>query len=209
MTDASTHEIQLTLIAAEIKTCTKCPLHENRTHAVSSDGLPNARLMFVGEAPDFHEDQQGLPFAGASGRYLGQLLESIGLSRADVFITNIVHCRPPDNRDPLKPEILACEDYLTRQIAVIQPHVIATLGRFSLAHFIPNGKISKNHGHEIRQDGRVYFPLYHPVTVLENPNLKEVMQADFKKLKSLLDELAKNPPDDALPPPKPKQLSLF
>lgn len=209
MTDQSAQDTQLTLIANEIKTCTKCPLHEGRTHAVPGEGPSNAQLMFVGEAPGFHEDQQARPFVGASGRYLEQLLERIGLTRDDVFITNIVRCRPPDNRDPLQPEISACEDYLTRQITLIRPHVIATLGRFSMAHFIPKGKISKIHGHEVREAGRIYFPLFHPAAVLRNPNLKEVMEADFKKLKSLLDELAKNPPDDTPPPPKPKQLSLF
>ena len=202
-------ETQLTVLANEIKVCTKCPLHEGRTHAVAGEGPANARLMFVGEAPGFHEDQQARPFVGASGRYLQQLLEGIGFAREEVFITNIVRCRPPENRDPLKPEIVACEDYLARQIKIIQPHIIATLGRFSMAYFIPKGKISKIHGQEVRQDGRVYFPLFHPAAVLRNPSLREVMDADFKKLKSLLNELAKNPPDDTPPPPKPKQLSLF
>ncbi len=202
-------QAKLTEIANEIKMCTKCPLHKGRIHAVAGEGPSNARLVFAGEAPGFHEDQQARPFVGASGRYLEQLLEGIGLTREDVFITNIVRCRPPDNRDPLNPEIEACESYLSRQMSIIQPHVIATLGRFSMAHFIPKGKISKIHGQEVRQDGRIYFPLFHPAAVLRNPNLKEVMVNDFKKLKSLLDELAKNPPDNTPPPPKPKQLSLF
>lgn len=202
-------QAKLTEIATEIKSCVKCPLHEDRVQAVPGEGPVNARLVFVGEAPGFHEDQQGLPFVGASGRYLEQLLESISLTREDVFITNIVRCRPPDNRDPLKPEIEACENYFSHQMNIIKPHVIATLGRFSMAHFIPKGKISKIHGQEVRQDGRVYFPLFHPAAVLRNPDLKVVMANDFKNLKSLLDELAKNPPDNTPPPPKPKQLSLF
>jgi DNA polymerase len=199
----------LETIAQEIRACKSCPLHSGRTHAVPGEGPFSAQLMFVGEAPGFHEDQQARPFVGASGRYLEELLRTIGLTREDVFITNIVRCRPPENRDPLQSEIQACQGYLDRQIAVLQPLVIATLGRFSMAYFIPQGKISKIHGQPVRDGQRVYFPLFHPAAVLRTPSLREVMAADFKMLKSLLDDLAKNPPSDDSPSSPPKQLPLF
>lgn len=199
----------LSAINNEIRTCTKCSLHETRTNAVPGDGPADAQLMFVGEAPGFHEDQQGLPFVGASGKYLTDLLMGIDLRREEVYITNIVRCRPPGNRDPFMSEIETCEPYLERQITVIKPHVIATLGRFSMNYFLPKAKISNIHGQAVREQGRVYFPLFHPAAALRNPGLQDVMRADFAKLKALLEELAAHPPDDTQPPPAPKQLSLF
>lgn len=203
-------------IASEVRVCPKCPLSKSRTKAVPGDGPVNAEIMFVGEAPGFHEDQQGLPFVGASGKYLEQLLELIGLTRKDVFITNIVRCRPPQNRDPERLEIETCEPYLDRQIALIQPRIIATLGRYSMAKFFPDGKISKIHGVPKKEEGRIYYPLFHPAAVLRNPALREPMEEDFKRMKKLLEELRAAEPakdDDAPPPPpppeKPQQLSLF
>ncbi len=203
-------------IAAEIRVCEKCQLHKGRTKAVPGDGRFNTEILFVGEGPGFHEDQQGLPFVGASGKYLEQLLEMIGLTRKDVFITNIVRCRPPQNRDPERVEIEACEPYLDRQIALIQPKIIATLGRYSMAKFFPDGKISKIHGIAKKEEGRVYYPLFHPAAVLRNPTLREPMEEDFKRMKKLLEELRAAEPDkddDTPPPPpppeKPQQLSLF
>ncbi len=203
-------------IASEVRVCPKCPLSKSRTKAVPGDGPVNAEIMFVGEAPGFHEDQQGLPFVGASGKYLEQLLELIGLTRKDVFITNIVRCRPPQNRDPERLEIETCEPYLDQQIALIQPRIIATLGRYSMAKFFPDGKISKIHGVAKKEDGRIYYPLFHPAAVLRNPALREPMEEDFKRMKKLLEELRAAEPakdDDAPPPPpppeKPQQLSLF
>lgn len=203
-------------IAAEIRACEKCQLHKGRTKAVPGDGRVNAEILFVGEGPGFHEDQQGLPFVGASGKYLEQLLELIGLTRKDVFITNIVRCRPPQNRDPERIEIEACEPYLDRQIAIIRPKIIATLGRYSMAKFFPDGKISKIHGVPKKEEGRIYYPLFHPAAVLRNPALREPMEEDFKRMKKLLEELKASEPDnddDAPPPPpppeKPQQLSLF
>lgn len=203
-------------IASEVRVCPKCPLSKSRTKAVPGDGPVNAEIMFVGEAPGFHEDQQGLPFVGASGKYLEQLLELIGLTRKDVFITNIVRCRPPQNRDPERLEIETCEPYLDQQIALIQPRIIATLGRYSMAKFFPDGKISKIHGVAKKEDGRLYYPLFHPAAVLRNPALREPMEEDFKRMKKLLEELRADYPakdDDAPPPPpppeKPQQLSLF
>lgn len=204
-------------IAAEVRACPKCPLAKSRTKAVPGDGPFTAEIMFVGEAPGFHEDQQGLPFVGASGKYLEQLLGMIGLTRQEVFITNIVRCRPPQNRDPERLEIETCEPYLDQQIAIIQPKIIATLGRFSMAKFFPDGKISKIHGQPKKEEGRLYYPLFHPAAVLRNPSLREAMEEDFKRMKKLLEELRASEPakedDDAPPPPpppeKPQQLSMF
>ena len=165
-------QVALAKIATVIAACTACNLHRGRTQTVPGDGNAQAEIMFVGEAPGFHEDKQGLPFVGASGRYLEKLLEMIGLHRNDVFITNVVRCRPPQNRDPLRPELEACNDYLDQQIAVIQPKVIATLGRYSMARFFPSGKISKIHGQPKFADGRIYYPLFHPAAVLRNPSLR-------------------------------------
>jgi len=172
----------------------------------------DADIMFIGEGPGYHEDQQGLPFVGASGKYLEQLLAMIGLSRQDVFITNVVKCRPPGNRDPLPSEIETCtSNYLNRQIAVIQPKVIATLGRYSMGLFFPpTAKITKVHGQPLRKDGRVYYPLFHPAAVLRNPDLQSAMEEDFKRMMALVKEVERQPhdQDDEAPPP-PQQLSLF
>ncbi|MCI0712033.1 MAG: uracil-DNA glycosylase [Chloroflexi bacterium] len=205
----TTQQSLLEEINAEIRVCTKCSLHESRTNAVPGSGPVNADIMFVGEAPGFHEDQHAEPFVGASGKYLTDLLAGIGLKRSDVYITNIVRCRPPGNRDPFLSEIEACEPYLERQIQVIKPRIIATLGRFSMAYFLPKAQISKVHGQPVREGGRVFFPLFHPAAALRDPGLRDVMAADFQKMKALIEELEQNPPDDSPPPPKPKQLSLF
>ncbi|MBN1562320.1 MAG: uracil-DNA glycosylase [Anaerolineae bacterium] len=200
-------------IAGEIRVCEKCPLHSGRTKAVPGAGRADADIMFIGEAPGYHEDQQGLPFVGASGKYLGELLGKINLSRADVFITNVVKCRPPGNRDPLPGEIDTCMPaYLQQQIDIVKPKIIATLGRFSMALFFPkNARISKIHGEPLRQDGRIYYPLFHPAAVLRNPNLRPVMEEDFKRMLALIQEVEEVSDEgrDEQPPPPPKQLSLF
>ncbi|RPI95887.1 MAG: uracil-DNA glycosylase [Chloroflexi bacterium] len=201
----------LEAIAQEIRGCPRCPLSTGRTNAVPGTGRPDADIMFIGEAPGYHEDQQGLPFVGASGQYLTELLAKIGLSRSDVYITNVVKCRPPGNRDPLPAEIDTCVPlYLQRQIAIIQPKIIATLGRFSMALFFDkNARISKIHGQPRRADGRIYYPIFHPAAVLRNPNLRPAMEEDFKRMLTLIKELeaAAQPVDEE--PPKPRQLSLF
>jgi len=206
----------LDAIAAEIGRCTKCVLHRSRTHTVPGDGPVNAEIMFIGEGPGFHEDQQGLPFVGASGKYLEELLAAIGLSRREVFITNVVKCRPPQNRDPLPGEVEICtKTYLERQIALLNPKIIITLGRYSMGLFFPDGKITRIHGQPKRQDGRIYYPLYHPAAVLRNPDLRPVMDADMKRILDLLQEARQaeqKPSDDEPPPPsdeRPVQLSLF
>lgn len=204
----------LEVIASEIKACTLCGLSQGRTQAVPGAGASQADIMFIGEAPGFYEDKQGLPFVGASGRYLDELLHMIGLERADVFITNIVRCRPPRNRDPLRSEIQACTPYLERQIEVIQPKLIATLGRFSMAQFFSNAKISQIHGQPMAKNGRVYYPLYHPAAVLRSPALKVVMEEDFKRMKDIIEDfeahlIEEDPPEEDPPPEPPQQLSLF
>lgn len=201
----------LEVIASEVKVCTRCPLHTGRTHAVPGAGRVDADIMFVGEGPGFHEDQQGLPFVGASGKYLEKLLAGIGLTRQDVFITNVVKCRPPGNRDPQPDELKTCtSNYLFRQIEIIQPKVIATLGRYSMGLFFPpDVRITKIHGQPRRADGRIYYPLFHPAAVLRNDNLRPAMEEDFKRMLTLLNEFAQSDKPDDEPPPTPKQLSLF
>ncbi|MBN1203274.1 MAG: uracil-DNA glycosylase [Anaerolineae bacterium] len=197
-------------IAKEVRGCDQCPLHSGRTKAVPGAGRADADIMFIGEAPGYYEDQQGLPFVGASGKYLDQLLGQIGLSRQDVFITNVIKCRPPGNRDPLPAEIETCTGaYLDRQIEIIRPRLIATLGRFSMALFFPkNSRISRIHGQPKRSGGRIYYPLFHPAAVLRNPNLRPVMEEDFKRMLTLIEEIDQAGEIEDEPPP-PKQLSLF
>lgn len=180
---------QLSAIHTEIFYCTKCPLHAGRTRTVPGAGNPEAEIMFIGEAPGFHEDQQGLPFVGRSGQYLEELLSGIGLTRDDVFIANVIKCRPPDNRDPQTSEIETCNPYLRDQIAVIDPLIIATLGRYSMNMFFPNERISQIHGQPRYGAKRAYFPLYHPAAVLRNGNLRPDMEADIKRLPQLLEEV--------------------
>ena len=204
----------LKTIAQEITACTLCGLHRHRTQSVPGAGNPNADLMLVGEAPGYYEDQQGLPFIGAAGRYLDELLKMISLERDTIFMLNIVRCRPPRNRDPLRAEIQACRPYLERQIAAVQPKIVATLGKFSLAAFLPDAHIQTAHGQPRYVDGRVIFPLHRPANALRNPALKAEMEADFKRIPEIMENYsdyveAPPPPEDEPPPEPPKQLSLF
>ena len=198
-------------IAAEIKVCTKCPLHTGRTNAVPGAGPANAEIMFIGEGPGYNEDKQGLPFVGQSGRYLEELLAMIGMNRDQVFITNVVKCRPPGNRDPMPLEIETCtSNYLFRQIELIDPKIIATLGRYSMGLFFPKAKITAIHGQPKRENGRIYLPLFHPAAVLRNIGLKPQAEADFKKIPTLLAEARQAAKDKPQKPPEPPtQLSLF
>ncbi len=214
MTDTPTLEERraaLEAIAEEVRACTLCPLHSGRTHAVPGSGRVDADIMFIGEAPGYHEDQQGLPFVGSSGKYLDELLAKIGLKRNEVYITNVVKCRPPANRDPLPAEIDVCTArYIHRQIEVIQPKLIATLGRFSMALFFPaDARISRIHGTPKRAGGRIYYPLYHPAAVLRTPSLRPDMETDFNRILDLIKEPGKVSDAADEPPPPPKQLSLF
>jgi DNA polymerase len=201
-------------IAAVIRTCQLCDLWKNRTKAVPGAGDIHADILFVGEGPGFNEDKQGLPFVGRSGSYLETLLKLLDLKRDDVFITNVVKCRPPENRDPLPIEISTCKPYLDQQIALIDPLMIVTLGRYSMARYFPNGKITRIHGQPKFEGGRAYYPLFHPAAVLRNPGLQAEMEGDFRRIPEILDKVrqlrdaGKKPPPPADEPP-PTQLSLF
>lgn len=210
-------------IAEQTAVCTRCKLHYSRKNAVPGTGNPHSEIMFIGEGPGFHENQKGLPFVGPAGKFLDELLGEANLKREDVFITNVVKCRPPGNRDPQVEELEACKSYLERQIAAINPDVIVTLGRFSMGHFINNGKISSIHGRSFWSNGRMIIPMYHPAAALHQPSLRPVVVADFKKLPEMIrkaQETRRNNPDltsmDALEPlsdPEDdggtQQLSLF
>ncbi len=182
---------ELQAFAEVVAGCTKCPLAGGRTQVVFGSGDPNADLMFVGEAPGFHEDKQGVPFVGAAGKLLDQLLGGIGLSRADVFVANVLKCRPPGNRDPMPEEIEACESHLWRQIELIEPRVVATLGNFAtkLLSGRPTG-ITRVHGQEQETTlgGRrvLLYPIYHPAAALYTPRMLEVLKSDFARLPELL-----------------------
>ena len=194
-------------IATAVRSCTQCVLHSGRTNAVPGSGSANAGILIIGEGPGFNEDQQGLPFVGRSGKLLNELLAAVPIAREDVFITNVVKCRPPDNRDPLPDEVIACRPYLERQIELLDTRVIVTLGRHSLLRFYPEGKISKDHGKILEWEGRVLFPLYHPAAGLRNPAIKRDLQEDVLRLPEAIREslrlsesTAKLPDPQAEPP---------
>lgn len=189
----------------EIKVCTKCELAKHRTRAVPGDGPEKASLLFLGEAPGWHEDQQGRPFVGPAGMFLEELLASIGMKRGEVFITNVVKCRPPGNRDPMPAEILACHSYLERQIEIIKPKMVVTLGRYSLAHFSPGEVISKVHGTARRRDSLLCYAMYHPAAALHQQSLRKTIQADMLKIPKILAETEKIAEGEK----QPQQLSLF
>jgi len=183
---------ELDSIAGQIRTCTLCRLCESRTNAVPGSGSYSAQIVFVGEGPGKNEDEQGIPFCGASGRLLDELLASISLSRSDVFITNIVKCRPPANRDPLPDEKGICAPtYLDRQISLIKPQLIVTLGRHALSHFIPDLKISEVHGQPKRFKGQVYLALYHPAVALYNGGMRKTLMEDFQNIPRTLSALSR------------------
>jgi len=200
-------------VAKEVSVCTRCILHYSRKNAVPGEGPPHARIMFIGEGPGFHENEQGRPFVGAAGRFLDELLARIGMQRSEVFITNVVKCRPPGNRDPLPEELEACSEYLERQIQAINPKVIVTLGRYSMAHFLPNAKISDVHGQAVRVRGRLIVPMYHPAAALHQASLKPIVERDFALLPELIAKASEVPEvaEEKLPEDKtqPKQLSFF
>ncbi len=174
-------------IAAEVRVCALCQLAKARSNAVPGEGAPDARIMFIGEGPGEQEDRQGRPFVGPAGQFLGQLLKRVGLEREEVFITNIVKCRPPGNREPMPEEVAACKPYLDGQIAAIWPSVICLLGKPAVMTVLgvaqPMGKI---HGQVIERDGVKYVPLYHPAAALHQQSLAPVLLADIVRLKPLL-----------------------
>ena len=177
-------------IASAVRACRLCLLASGRKNAVPGEGPADARIMFIGEGPGFHEDQQGRPFVGPSGQLLESLLASIGMNRRDVFIANVIKCRPPGNRDPEPTELSACRDYLDRQIAVIRPRIIVTLGRFSMQRYFPGQSITRIHG-KPKRVGDVYFlPMFHPAAALRNPEWRSAMTQDIALIPRLLAELA-------------------
>jgi DNA polymerase len=198
-------EQELRQLAATIQTCGDCQLSRARKMAVPGEGPADAAVMFVGEGPGFHENEQGRPFVGAAGRFLEELLASIGLTREQVFICNVVKCRPPGNRDPLPEEIDACAKYLDAQIRIIHPRIIVTLGRFSMARFFPGARISAIHGKARQIGGRTVMAMYHPAAALHQPSLRTTVEADFAALAPLL--AAAPPPAEA--DSEATQLNLF
>ncbi len=192
-----------------IASCPDCDLCRTRTNAVPGEGPPDAEILFVGEGPGFYEDQQSRPFVGPAGKFLEELLASIGLRRDQVFITNVVKCRPPNNRDPLPGEIEACRKHLERQIELIRPKVIVSLGRYSLAWFSPGDKISKAHGQVKVKDGIYFIAMYHPAAALHAGSMRKVIEEDFKQIPAVLDRAHEAPPEQAAPEPEPEQMRLF
>ena len=181
--------IELEQLYRRVANCTDCGLCNTRTQAVPGEGPSDAEVMFVGEGPGFHEDQQARPFVGPAGRLLEDLLSTAGLRRSDVYITNVVKCRPPNNRDPLPTEIDACRAHLDQQIAFIKPKLIVTLGRYSLAWFFPRDSISKVHGHLRRQNGTYFLHMYHPAAALHAGNLRKTIEDDFRKIPQALEKI--------------------
>jgi uracil-DNA glycosylase len=208
---------ELDVIATQVAKCVKCSLHHSRKLAVAGEGPADSEIMCIGEGPGFHENEQGRPFVGAAGKFLDELLEAAGLTRSQVWIGNVVKCRPPGNRDPLPEELAACNEYLERQIQAINPSIIITLGRFSMTRFLPGAKISAVHGQMKKVGERYVIAMFHPAAALHQASLKPSILADFAKLPRLLEQARKGlgrptpavaapaiPPDD-----DPKQLSMF
>jgi uracil-DNA glycosylase family 4 len=197
----------LTELYEEIASCRRCILSESRKNAVPGEGPEDADIVFIGEGPGFHEDQQARPFVGAAGQFLEELLESIGLRRESVYICNVIKCRPPGNRDPLPEEIEACKPYLERQIEIISPRMIVTLGRFSMERYFPGAKISQVHGQARKIAGIIYYPMYHPAAALHQPRWRQLVKDDMAKIPQLLEQVDSiaemELPRDA------KQLNLF
>jgi uracil-DNA glycosylase len=195
-------------VAAEVRSCERCNLHKGRKLAVPGEGPAPCDLMFIGEGPGFHENEQGRPFVGAAGKFLEQLLGSIGLTRQQVFITNVVKCRPPANRDPLPEEMAACGSFLDEQIGVINPKIVVTLGRFSMARWFQGESISRIHGQPRKFANLWVFPCFHPAAALHQERFRALIEADFLKIPALLAQIAPEEAPAAIEAP-PQQLALF
>lgn len=207
-------------IAAQVTRCENCQLHFSRKNAVPGEGSATAEIMFIGEGPGFYENEQGRPFVGPAGKFLDELLENAGYQRPQVFIANVVKCRPPGNRDPLPEELSACGVYLNRQIETINPRVIVTLGRISMGKFLPYARISEVHGKPFWVNERLIVAMYHPAAALHQPSLKSTVIDDFRRLREIIETArvadqkkapvtveAHREPDKTEEPPE--QLSLF
>ena len=210
MTEAE-RQAALDAIGAEVAACTRCRLHQTRTKAVPGEGTAATEVLFVGEGPGFNEDRQGRPFVGQAGALLSELLGAVSWSRDEVFITNVVKCRPPENRDPEPDEIAACAGFLTRQLAALDPALVVTLGRFSMARFNPGARIGQVHGTfrpadpESGAPEALTYAMYHPAAALHQGNLRRVIEADILKLPAVLAE-AGNMEEEK---DRPAQLNLF
>ena len=199
----------LSELCEEILACRKCQaLVENRTKVVPGEGAADADIMFIGEAPGWNEDQVGQPFVGQAGMFLTELIKSIGLSRRQVYIANVIKCRPPQNRDPLPTEIHDCRHWLDRQIEIIKPKMIVTLGRYSLAMFFPGKSIGKIHGSAIKKEGVIYYAMYHPAAALHQGSLRQTIKADMLKIPALIAQMDTAPVATEEKPPV-KQLNMF
>jgi len=204
-----TADQRLQEIRQEISTCQLCQLAKGRLNAVPGEGPSKVDIMFIGEAPGFHENRQGKPFVGQAGQFLDELLQAAGLNRDQVYITNVVKCRPPNNRDPLPEELKACQRYLDEQIALLDPQVIVTLGRISMAKFITDGRISAIHGRTYNVINRKVVTMYHPAAALHQPNLRQTLIEDFARLKRFINTNSSTLPVDKEPesvvlPPTPE-----
>lgn len=188
---------QLDELNSKMSSCSNCALRCGASRVVPGDGSAEAKIMLIGEAPGKKEDELGVPFVGASGKFLDEMLSSINLTRQDIYIANVAKCRPPENRDPLPEEIAACWPWLEKQIGIIDPLLIVTLGRHSLNRFYPEAKISEIHGRAFRRElprigKRVFYALYHPAAALYNGSMRQTLLADFQKIPALLNRLQKN-----------------
>ena len=198
----------LTDLYQQMELCHKCDIARLRTKVVPGEGADNAEIMFIGEAPGWHEDQQGRPFVGQAGQFLDRLLASINLDRRQVYIANVIKCRPPDNRDPLPTEIQNCSPWLEKQIELIKPKMIVTLGRYSMAKYFPGKSISKIHGTAMKRDNVIYFAMYHPAAALHQRSLQQAIEADIQKIPKILAE-SKSVQEDKPAPPPAQQLNMF
>ena len=197
----------LTDLYSEIERCQDCGLAKTRTRVVPGEGPEKVDILFIGEAPGWNEDQQGRPFVGAAGQFLTHLIQSIGLKREQVYIGNVIKCRPPGNRDPLPGEIQSCSKWLDRQIELLSPKLIVTLGRFSLARYFPGESIGKIHGRPRKVGEIICFPMYHPAAALHQGSLRKMIEADMQKIPVLLEQLDQVAEEKTQP--QAQQLNLF
>jgi DNA polymerase len=172
---------------------------------VPGEGAEDAEIVFIGEAPGWNEDQQGRPFVGAAGKFLDELIQSIGLTREQVYICNVIKCRPPENRDPMPTELQACQTWLDEQLKLLNPKIVVTLGRYSMAKFFPGQSISKIHGKESKRDGIIYYPMYHPAAALHQQTLRQTIQQDMLRIPALIAQTGTVPEQEQ----EPQQLSMF
>jgi uracil-DNA glycosylase family 4 len=198
---------ELTDLYAEIAACQRCALAKGRNLTVPGEGPDDAKVMFIGEAPGYHENRLGRPFVGAAGKFLEELLASVNMRREDVYICNVIKCRPPNNRDPMRHEIEACRPYLDKQVELIKPKLVVTLGRHSMARYMQKAGISKVHGDPVRLGDFVVLPMFHPAAALHQPKYRAHIEQDFLKIPTILAQLDEFP--EAQLGQQAEQLTLF